>query len=60
MVCYLPRPKSLTVLVLPLGHALGWGYGPVFKFTYTFTLTFTSAFLLEVITWISFMLGSGN
>ena len=28
------------------------------KFTFKFTLTFTSAFLLEVITWAPFRLGS--
>ena len=28
----------------------------MFKFTFKFTLTFTSAFLLGVITWVTFML----
>ena len=30
------------------------------KFTFILTLTFTSPFLLEIRTWVPFMLGSGN
>ena len=32
----------------------------MFKLTFKFALTFTSAFLLDVITWVPFMLGSLN
>ena len=49
------------VLKLPLGHALGWGYESKYimylYLTLKFTMTFTSAILLEVISWVPFMLG---
>ena len=32
----------------------------MFKLTFKFALTFTSAFLLDVITWVPFVLGSWN
>ena len=32
----------------------------MFKYTFKFTLTFTSMFLLEIITWIPYILGSWN
>ena len=40
-----------------------WGHSvlqtpALVKFTFKFTLTFTSAFALEVMTWVPFMLGS--
>ena len=61
LVCYLPRLKPLTVLELPWVMPRG-GVGVKMynrsDFTFKVTLTFMSEFLLEVITWVPFMLGS--